>query len=249
VTEQLAFALPRPKRRRRVPTRGGKRPGAGRKRVRPLPEGWKAGRTFVPHLRRVSIDARRPAHITLRLRPVVRTLRNGRHYKVVHAALGAGAERRGFRLVHYSVQRDHLHLIVEADDRRALARGMQGLNIRIARRLNRALKRSGPVLADRYHARVLGSPTEVRRALLYVLNNARHHAAQGRATYPQSWIDPFSSAADFDGWSRPVFAADETLERCTAAPRSSVLRGGWRRAGLLDPAAVPGPTPAPAYHA
>jgi REP element-mobilizing transposase RayT len=249
VSGQLSFALPRPKRRRRVPTRGGKRAGAGRKRVRPLPDGWKAGRRFVPHLRRVAIDARRPAHITLRLRPVVRTLRNGKHYKILHAALAAGAERRGFRLVHYSVQRDHLHLIVEADDRRGLARGMQGLNIRIARRLNRALKRSGPVLADRYHARVLGSPTEVRRALLYVLNNARHHAAQGRATYPRGWIDPFSSAADFIGWSRPVRTADETLERCTAPPTSWVLRGGWRRAGLLDPAAVPGPIPAPAYHA
>jgi REP element-mobilizing transposase RayT len=207
----------------------------------------------VPHLRRravESIDRRRPAHVTVRLRRVVRTLRNGKMHRSVAAALRAGRERAGFRLVHYSLQGDHLHLIVEADDRVELARGMQGLGIRIARGINRCIGRTGRVLADRYHARVLGSPTEVRRALLYVLNNARHHAAEVGATYPRSWHDPFSSAHELDGWSRavPDDPDDDRREpRCTGEARSWVLRGGWRRAGRLDPAAVPGATSAPGF--
>jgi hypothetical protein len=80
---------------------------AGRPRKDPLPAGWKPGRRFVPHLRRVAIDHRKPAHVTMRLLPVVRTLRNGKLYDAVHRALGAGSERDGFRLVHFSVQRDH----------------------------------------------------------------------------------------------------------------------------------------------
>jgi REP element-mobilizing transposase RayT len=212
--------------------------------------GWDPKRRFVAHLARTGIDARRPAHVTLRFRRVVRTLRNGKMHHAVAAALRAGRERAGFRLVHYSLQGDHLHLVVEADDRVRLARAMQGLNVRLARAINRRIGRRGHVLADRYHARVLGSPTEVRRALLYVLNNARHHAADGGATYPRAWHDPFSSARELDGWSRAVLDdPDDDLRapRCTAAARSWVLRGGWRRAGLLDPAAVPGPIAAPAF--
>src|SRR5690606_24678043 len=155
----------------------------------------------------------------------------------------ADSHKAGFRVVHYSLQGDHLHLVVEAHGRVELARGMQGLGIRLAKRMNARLgRRRGHVLADRYHARVLGTPTEVRRALLYVLNNARHHAAQASCTYPASWLDPYSSAACCAGWrDRPPDAPT-----CTAPPRAWLLTRGWRRRGLLDSAAVPGSTPPPA---
>jgi hypothetical protein len=120
---------------------------------------------------------------------------------------------------------------------------MQGLGIRLARSINRRLERSGAVLADRYHLHVLKTPTEVRNALLYVLSNARKHAAQDHARYDRGWIDPFSSAADFDGWANAVTPDKLALPRCTAAPTAWLLRVGWRRRGLLDPSAVPGDRP------
>src|SRR5262249_18232229 len=68
------------------------------------------------------------------------------------------------------------HLIVEADDNEALSKGMQGLGVRIARALNRVMQKKGKRLADRYHAHVLRTPTEVRHAVQYVLrNHLRHH--------------------------------------------------------------------------
>jgi REP element-mobilizing transposase RayT len=208
----------------------------------------------VPHRTRSALAARHPLHVTVRLRRIVKTLRNGKLHRHVERVLAAGCVRGGFRLVHYSVQGDHLHLIVETTDRRELTAGMKGLNVRLARALNRALGRRGSVVADRYHERVLRSPTEVRRALLYVLNNCRHHAAEQGATYPGSWLDPFSSAPWFDGWRPrsgvpPGSAEGGGNRRCTAAPRTWLLTAGWRRAGgALDPATVPGPTPAPAFH-
>jgi hypothetical protein len=246
MSAQLTFRMPRP-RRAKVKRRA---PGAGRPRIHGLPEGWDPRRRFVPHLKRAVVNARQPAHVTLRLRRVVRTLRNGKMHRTITTALRAGRERPGFRLVHYSLQGDHLHLIAEADDAERLARGMQGLNVRIARAVNRCIDRSGPVLADRYHARQLRSPTEVRLALRYVLNNARHHAAERDMTYPRSWLDPFSSARELVGWSRVVPDPEGDARRtppCTAPPRSWVLKVGWQRAGLIDPADVPGSTPAPGF--
>ncbi|MEQ9497049.1 MAG: transposase, partial [Deltaproteobacteria bacterium] len=99
-------------------------------------------------------------------------------FRAVRVALEAGAERFGFRLVHFSVLRNHLHLIAEADDRVALARGMKGLKVRVARAINRVAGRRGTVFSDRYHAHALRSPSQTRNALAYVLNNFRKHEAQ-----------------------------------------------------------------------
>src|SRR5205807_2383895 len=109
------------------------------------------------------------------------------------AALKEVEERFGMRVVHYSIQGNHLHLLVEAENALALARGMQGLAIRIARRLNRLARRSGPVFADRYHAHPLVSRREVANAVRYVLGNYRHHA---REYLPPRWDDPFSSRGE-----------------------------------------------------
>src|SRR6185503_20762307 len=92
-------------------------------------------------------------------------------------------------------------LIVEARDPRELARALQGLCIRMAKGLNRVMGRKGTVFADRYHARSLATPTEVRRALVYVLGNGRKHLTRVGHRLPSSWLDPFSSAAWFDGWT------------------------------------------------
>jgi hypothetical protein len=155
-----------------------------------------------------------------------------------------GCDRFGFRLVHFSVQHNHLHLVCEAEDERALARGMQGLSIRIARALNRRFERSGRVFADRYHSRPLRTPREVRHALAYVINNARHH---GPKRGP-GWMDPCSSAVFFKGWQRGTWIDQgECLEelwsdagRPFAAPATWLLCTGWKRHGLLATDEVPG---------
>src|SRR6187402_2697177 len=188
-------------------TWGGARVGSGRK-----PKGWRAG---VPHLRRPTHAERHPLHVTLRIRGGLPALRQHDLFIEVRRALVAGRERFGFRLVHFSVQRDHLHLLAEAAHRRALSRGVQGLSIRIARAINRRLQRRGKVFADRYHARALKTPRSVRWALRYVLLNVRKHERANLAV-PFGFVDPCSSAAWFDGFARPpelVFGARE----CRAA--------------------------------
>ena len=137
-------------------------------------------------------------------------------------SFAASCERNDFRLVHYSIQGNHAHLIVEADSEDALGRGMKALGSRLARAVNRVFRRSGPVLADRYHLHVLRTPREVRNALAYVLLNARKHAAQAGRTLSRAFgIDPASSGRWFDGWRRPV---GETGPRLHAG-------GPWRRHG------------------
>ena len=106
-------------------------------------------------------------HVTLRVRAGIVSLREGRLFEQVRLALAAGRERFGFRLVHFSVQSNHLHLIAEAQHGRALALGMQGLSVRLARAVNRALGRRGRLLADRYHTRALKTPRAVHFAVRY----------------------------------------------------------------------------------
>jgi REP element-mobilizing transposase RayT len=120
---------------------------------------------------------------------------------VLERAFRQGKEKDGFALVQFSVQRDHLHLLVETSDRRRLARGMQGLAIRMAKNLNRFWRRrAGSVFAERYFARVVQSAKEIKRALQYVLNNARKHGVWSSLDKP----DPFSSGPWYDAWYGPA---------------------------------------------
>ena len=144
---------------------------------------------------------------------------------MLERAFWAGCQRFGFRLAQYSIQATHLHLIAEACDRRALARGMQGLLVRAARALNRAWMRKGAVFSDRYHARALCSPLEVRRSLSYVLHTARPHGLR------VGGVDAYSSGPWFDGWAKALVAT-QRASPCPPA-KSWLLRLGWRRRGLL----------------
>jgi hypothetical protein len=138
-------------------------------------------------------------------------------------------------LVQYSLQTNHVHLVVEADGPEALGRGMKSIGARLARAVNRVFARRGPVLAERYHLHVLRTPREVRNALAYVLLNLRKHFGQ-RAP---AGIDPASSGRWFDGWSgtRRRVGPDPPA---VAKPRTWLLSVGWRRHPLLRPEEVPG---------
>ena len=215
-------------------TWGGRRPGAGRP----------AGKNpRVRHLSRRKFPGSHPCHVTLKVREGIASLRTVSVVKEVEATFRR-CERAGFRLVHYSIQGNHLHAIVEAHGREALGRGMMAIGIRFARAVNRALKRSGPVLKDRYHFRPLRTPTEVRNALRYVLLNARRHAAErGAHLRERVRLDPASSARWFDGWKRGTVGEEASRSADLPAvrlPRTWLLGVGWRRLGLLDPAEIPG---------
>jgi REP element-mobilizing transposase RayT len=179
--------------------------------------------------------------VTLRVRNDVPSLRTVKLVRELERTFAKGCERGEFRLVHYSLQGNHAHLIVEAMDRRALGRGMKSLAARLARAVNRVFSRKGPVLADRYHARVLRGPREVRNAIAYVLLNARRHAAKaGKRLSRAAKADPASSGPWFDGWKRPVEAGNRPPP--VSRPRFWLLSVGWRQrgGGRIDPSEVPG---------
>src|SRR5689334_19876724 len=167
-------------------TWGGARRGAGRK-----PKGERA---LVSHARRGDFAPRNPVHVTTRLKQGLPSLRRAGELSVLMRAIRAAQDRWGLRVVHYSIQTNHLHLLVESHGRASLALGIQGLLVRIARALNRLWQRAGKLFADRYHAHALRSPREVRNALVYVLQNVRKHGVA------MNGVDSYSSGVWFDGW-------------------------------------------------
>ncbi len=196
------------------PTWGGRRDNAGRK---PTSE-----RRRVAHATRSAHVPRCPVHVTLRTQPGVPSLRNAIVFPVVRTALAATSNAR-FRLLHFSAQADHIHLLVEADDTNALRRGLQGLAIRVARAVNRVVGRRGKVWWDRYHARLLRTPREVRNALVYVLQNFRKHLAGARG------VDPCSSGPWFTGWRTNV--RNVAMSSPVVTARTWLASVGWRRRG------------------
>ncbi|MBW2275262.1 MAG: transposase [Deltaproteobacteria bacterium] len=178
-------------------------------------------------------------HVTLRVRSGIPSLRKRRLVQALRKAFGVACERGDFRLVHYSVQRNHLHLIVEAEDQDALSRGMRSLGTRIAHAVQRIFAVKGRVLEGAYHAHILRTPREVRHALRYVLLNVRKHWREFKGEAPPMGLDECSSGRWFDGWKRQL-PASRAGPREVAPAGSWLLRSGWRRHGLIDPASVPG---------
>lgn len=170
---------------------GGKREGAGRPRHT----------DELPHVVRPEFRPGHPQQVTIRFRPGLISQRESESIAAIEDALQLTREHLGVRLCHFAVFGDYLHLIVEAEDRTALGQAMKGMNVRIARALNRLLNRKGRVIADRYHVRALKTPAEVRQALSTLRRKAREH---GLTT----------------SWAHRDLAA---------APRSSLLRSGVRR--------------------
>jgi REP element-mobilizing transposase RayT len=188
----------------RKPGRGGRRAGAGRKRT-------PGKRPSVPHRTRPRHYGANPVHVTLRARAGLPSFRA----QVVHEMLRSALHRqrcpdrryaRSFQVVEFSIQENHLHLVVEAIGRQphahaALRAGVSGLAISFAKRLNRLLHRKGKVWGDRWHGRELASPREVRNALVYVFRNAAKHGAR---MFGHDVLDPLSSAPRFTRWTRPL---------------------------------------------
>ena len=215
------------------PKWGGARAGAGRK---PGPS------RRDPHRRRAPLASWHPCHVTLKVEKGVPPLRTAKLVAELERSWREARERGRFRLVHYSVQNDHVHMIVEATSARDLACGLKAIGARFARGVNRVFHRAGRVLADRCHVHVLRTPREVRHAIAYGLLNARRHLAkQGRRLPSIVRIDPASSGRWFPGWRADAPSSHDPP--AVTAPRTWLLSVGWRRRGLIDPAEVPGVPP------
>ncbi len=186
----------------------------------------------MPHDLREPFERRFPVHVTVRRAEGLPSLRRKEAYRVLRRAFASGAERSGFRLIEYVVMGDHMHLIVEGRDRKALVRGLAGLFIRCARALNRSWERTGKVFGDRYHDHVLRTGKEVRAALCYVIQNARRHGERIET------IDAYSSGPWFEGWR-------EEIEIVGAGPKwlaravTWLLSVGWLRWGRIGVREVP----------
>ena len=205
-------------------TWGGRRPGAGRKRTLP-------GRPRVAHRARPEHRRAHPVHVTLRASRRVGSLR-----RLIHAARAAIRRASGdaFRIIEFSVQADHVHLLVEADDKRALSRGVQGLSIRLARAANGCLGRRGRVWDDRWHGRALRWPREVRNVLVYILRNATKHGH-----VPSDGVDRCSSAPWFENFVRDGVGEARRPPEAGPSPvraaRTWLAAQGWRRLGPIGP--------------
>ena len=205
------------------------------RRKRAIKPAWAKQRTGrgSPHETRPDVNG--PVHVTLKICRGLPNLRTPRAYRVLERAFRAGKEKQNFGLCQYSVQRDHLHLIVEANNRRALARGIQGLAIRIAKALNKHWHgRRGSVFSERYFARALVKPMEVWRALRYVLNNALKHGDW----FSKSLPDPFSSGRWFRRWEGRWGQQMALRSPALATPRHFLTHFGERWSIRIDE--VPG---------
>ncbi|ACY15048.1 conserved hypothetical protein [Haliangium ochraceum DSM 14365] len=204
---------------------GGYRPGSGRR-----PKGEVSG---VSHHTRGDISPRHPLRVQLKTKSELGNLRKKRTHEVIRAALSEGCEGEQFRICHYALQRHGILLIVEAGDRTALSRGMQGISVRIAKGLNRLWERNGSVFADRYETAPIKTARAARGVLCFVLNNARLHERlkPGR-------VDPYSSGAYFDGWVEDTKSAPDGRAP-VAKPKTNMLKNTWRKYGLLGVDEVP----------
>lgn len=212
---------------------------------------------FVPHVARPLHLARSPVHVTMKRVALAPSLRAERVFRAILREI-AFVVARGVRIVEYSIQDDHVHLLVEAEDARELGRGMQLLFSRMAFAVNRVARRSGKLFRDRHHRVPLTSPTQTRNTLRYVLLNERKHDARRAVTTEEAYelllarLDPCASGHWFDRWDARARPPPEIIASRLrslgpsplAPPRTWLLKTGWMRAngGALRFDEVPVPT-------
>src|SRR6185436_8552208 len=217
--------------------RGGKRKGAGRK-----PKGARAGSR---HQARPEVTPSQGLHVVLRVLPAVGSLRRRNMYQAMRAATIVAAVRERIRVVHISLQGTHVHLLVEAENKQALARGVQGFQISAARNINTMLgdryrRRRGAVFADRYHLEVITTPRRARNAISYILNNWRKHREDQHGLASRWLVDPFSSGISFPDWKELegqyfMWPMRDTYDPLMVRrPQSWVLREGWKLCGPVS---------------
>lgn len=220
------------------------------------------------HAPRPDFTPQQPLHVTLRVIDGLE-LRNRACYAAIREAAITLLPHEDCRITQLSIQGTHIHLLVEAENRDALAKGMQAFKISAAKHINAAVsragswwerrrmavrpkRRKGSVFSDRYHVRVITSPLQARRELAYVLNNWRKHGEDARGVARTWRVDPFSTGWSFAGWAERadqpfVWKLRETYDPIPVyGPRTWLLKTGWRRHGLVSLFEVPSRPTTPA---
>ncbi len=226
----------------RFSKKGGKRKRAGRPAKGPRPS--------ERHKRRTAFKASEPVHVVIRATPEVGNLRRRDIYHACRRALVTTFKQDTCRIVHISIQGTHIHLLVEAENRMALARGMQGFQISAAKHINAAIsnkrgaRRHGSVFPDRYHVEIITSRRRARHALAYVLNNWRKHKEHRTRLLENHRVDPFSSGPSFEGWRDLGEALDVLPDSYQPlpvwCPKTWLLAEGWKMYGLIATTETPG---------
>ena len=235
-----AAGAPKAHLRRGGKPRGGKREGAGRP-----PKGERAGTS---HARRPAVKPSIPLHVVLRVAKAVKNLRKRDMYRALRESTIVVAKHEDVRIVHVSIQRNHVHLLVEADSKTALAKGMKAFQVSAAKKINRLLprvdgrRRRGAVFPDRYHMEAITNRRQARHALAYVLNNWRKHGEHRAPELRGFRVDPFSTAVLFQDWKGGAlrWTYPPEYEPLVVWPaRSWLLTTGWRTYGLIGVSEVP----------
>ena len=199
------------------------------------------------HSTRPRVTRHQPVHVSLPIEKVVGRMRTRAGYRAVRRGIAVCMGRVDMRIVQASIQANHVHLLVEADDERALSRGLRAFMTACARSINAQRARTGRVFAGRYCMTLVTSPRQARNTLAYVINNWRRHRDDRGATATRiAAIDPYSSGARFDGWAdaperSEMPAGYEPLPVKGAC--SWLLTIGWRRYPQIRVREVPGPEP------
>jgi hypothetical protein len=202
---------------------GGKRKGAGRKNQTGT----------INHLKRERVNSKTPIHVTMKLRHGLPDIQCPEmHEKFKAGALKAKA--LGLRVVHYTVEWDHIHMLLECSNNKALSQGMKSLGASFGRAIRKFAGGKGRVFKERFHMRVLKTPTEVRNAMAYVLTNtSKHHKMAPGPT-------PYSSGMYFSEWKkllgrragpnlREFVPLTSKLPEFLCEPKSWLAREGWRK--------------------
>ncbi len=204
---------------------GGKRKGSGRK-----------NRTgTVNHMKRDQVGFKKPLHITLKLQDGLSNLRCDLMFENLKRCLKS-AKSLGLRVIHFSLESNHLHLFVECRDNKTLSRAMKGLGASLGKAIRKFSGGVGSVFKGRFHLHVLKTPTEVRNGMAYVLlNRAKHWKSI-------AFVDPYSSGAYFTDWKKllgsrvgPILSARRGITKALpdylTEAKSWLAREGWRKAG------------------
>jgi REP element-mobilizing transposase RayT len=128
----------------------------------------------IRHTKREMIKKDTVLHLTLKIEKNKANLKNKSILKALQHSIKK-ARSLGLKVIHYTLEYDHVHLLIEASDKISLGKGMQSLGISFSKGINKIKKQTGKVFKTRYHFRKLNSPREIKNALNYILGNGIKH--------------------------------------------------------------------------
>lgn len=128
----------------------------------------------IRHIERPRFNRPRSFHLTIKVKSNKADIQNKKILKALHHAIFRG-RLKGLKIVHYTLEFNHVHLLVEASCNRVMHSGMQALGISLAKAINRFKSLKGSVYKHRYHYRQISSPRDLKNVLHYIFHNGIKH--------------------------------------------------------------------------